>query len=81
MPQETQQKTFKFVKSSKGQINFRPPPQLELGRRGFLDSVAHSLTISMVVSKVLCLMYANPSQIPCYNFEITRRSHPVKFFD
>ena len=25
MPQETQQKTFKFVKSSKGQINFRAP--------------------------------------------------------
>ena len=26
IPQETQQKTFKFVKSSKGQINFRAPP-------------------------------------------------------
>ena len=25
MPQETQQKTFKIVKSSKGQINFRAP--------------------------------------------------------
>ena len=27
IPQETQQKTFKFVKSSKGQINFRAPPR------------------------------------------------------
>ena len=26
MPQETQQKTFKFVKSPKGEINFRAPP-------------------------------------------------------
>ena len=25
MPQETQQKTFKFVKSSRGEINFRVP--------------------------------------------------------
>ena len=27
MPQETQQKTFKFVKSSKGEINFKAPPR------------------------------------------------------
>ena len=26
MPQETQQKNFKFVKRSKGEINFRDPP-------------------------------------------------------
>ena len=25
MPQETQQKTFKFVKSSKGEFNFKAP--------------------------------------------------------
>ena len=27
MPQETQQKTFKFVKTSKGEINFKAPPR------------------------------------------------------
>ena len=27
MPQETQQKTYKFVKSSKGEINFKFPPR------------------------------------------------------
>ena len=27
VPQETQQKTFKFVKSSKGEINFKAPPR------------------------------------------------------
>ena len=33
MPQETQQKTFKFVKSSKGEINFRAPPYGESERK------------------------------------------------
>ena len=33
MPQETQQKTFKFVKSSKGEINFRALPYGESHRK------------------------------------------------
>ena len=42
MPQKTQQKTFKFLKSSKGQINFRPPlgipaPSLDRQTKCFLQ--------------------------------------------
>ena len=41
MFQETQQKTFKFVESSRGEINFSPPPptsfqHLRSARRAFM---------------------------------------------